>query len=810
MVVRDRPVAGVGARPGPRRACISGYGVLSPLGGDVSTFWQSLVTGRSALAPIRAFDTSGMSVTVAAEVVDFDPTRHLSHDEIRRLERVHQFALYAARAALEHADLALGRVDPTRVGVILCTSLGAMTVGEQYQAWRAGQVAEFDVWRLLAFPYSAVASQLARELAVRGPVLSPSIACASGTHAVGLAQTLIARGDADVFVVGGVESLCAFVVNGFNCLRATTTDAVRPFDARRSGLVLGEGAAMLVVEELEHARGRGAATDIEVAGSGLSSDATHMTAPARDGSGALRAMQSALAAAGLEAAAVDFISAHGTGTVYNDAMEMVAIERVLGARVAAVPVNSIKAAIGHTLAAAGAFEAILCAEVLRRGWIPPTLNCEQLDPDCALDIVRDTARAHPVQVAMSTSSAFAGNNAAVVLRRLSAAGDARVRAAVVPESHDVVITGIGLVAPLVAAWQELPVRLARGDTAIAALPAIPGAYGALVDEIPLADVPAELRSRLGRLDRFCRLLLAAAFRALDSAQLPAAAVAGERCGLSVGTGLGCLLTNAEFNQKLIEQGPSAASPRLFAYTVSSAAAGELSIALALKGPNQTIHQGVAAGLGAVAWAAEQIRQGQADLMLAAGVDALGEPLLQALADLRLLKPVAGAEPFQDSVAGLYPSEGAGVLVLESRRHAERRGARALVRVLGDASGFEPTVTRPARRATACATTLHAALSASGAAAAQVACVVSSAHATALDALEREAIEATVGTQVPVLAPKRMWGECFAAHGVLSAALATAWLQSARAATPARRDLLALLHSLCYSGPTVSLVLAQAE
>lgn len=399
----------------PRRACISGCGVLSPIGNDVASFWSALLAGQSGLAPIRGFPTDGMSVAIAGEVKGFEASLRLNEDELRRLEGVHRFSLYAARAALSDASLDLDQVDPTRVAVIVSTSLGAMAIGEEYQRQHAAGGA-FDPPRLFGFPYHATANQLARELRAAGPVLSPSIACASGTQAVGQAMELIRLGHADVCIAGGVESLCAFVVNGFNCLRATTAELVRPFDRRRSGLLLGEGAAIVIVEEIEHARARGARCDVEVVGSGLAGDATHMTAPARDGAGAARAMHAALQDADLEPAAVDFISAHGTGTVYNDAMEVAAIQRVFGESAARIPVNSIKAAIGHTLAAAGAFEAIVCAQALRTGFIPPTLNCEELDPACTLDIVRGQSRRRDVRVAVSTSSAFAGNNAALVMR----------------------------------------------------------------------------------------------------------------------------------------------------------------------------------------------------------------------------------------------------------------------------------------------------------------------------------------------------------------------------------------------------------
>ncbi|MFN8641031.1 MAG: beta-ketoacyl synthase N-terminal-like domain-containing protein [Candidatus Binatia bacterium] len=249
-------------------------------------------------------------------------------------------------------------------------------------------------------------------------MLSPSIACASGTHAVGLARELIALDRADVVVAGGAEALCEFVVAGFACLRATTTSAVRPFDARRDGLALGEGAALVVVESAAHATRRGAPAAIEVAGHGLSADAVHMTAPARDGAGAARAMRAALADAGLAPDDVDVVSAHGTATVFNDAMEMAAIPAALGGAATRVPVSGIKGAIGHTLAAAGAFEAVLCARILRDGVVPPTTGCDELDPACGLDVVRGAPRALTARVALSTSSAFAGNNAAIVLRRL--------------------------------------------------------------------------------------------------------------------------------------------------------------------------------------------------------------------------------------------------------------------------------------------------------------------------------------------------------------------------------------------------------
>jgi 3-oxoacyl-[acyl-carrier-protein] synthase II len=385
--------------PSPRRAYVTGCGVVSPLGCSLTAFWDGLVGGRSALAPIRSFDTSGLTHTLAGEVPDFVAQEHLAPAEARPGDRIGEYALAAARAALRDAGLDLARTDRGRVGVIAATTLGSMPLGEAYLHSRH-EHRPFDARQLLHVPYAATATRLARALGVRGPVISPSIACASGTDAVGHALELVQRGQADVVIAGGAEILCHFVVAGFNSLRATTPDAVRPFDARRNGLAVGEGAAVLVVEAEAHARARGAPTGIEIAGGGLSSDARHMTAPAPDGAGAARAMRGALRAAGVAPSDVDFISAHGTGTVYNDAMEMAAIEAVFGEAAPRIPVNSIKGAIGHTLGAAGSFEAIMCAHVLRDGVIPPTAGCEQLDPACRLDVVRGAARPRPVRIAL--------------------------------------------------------------------------------------------------------------------------------------------------------------------------------------------------------------------------------------------------------------------------------------------------------------------------------------------------------------------------------------------------------------------------
>jgi len=359
---------------------------------------------------------------------------------------------------------------------------------------------------------------------------------------------------------------------------------------------------------------------------------------------------------------------------------------------------------------------------------------------------------------------------------------------------------------------------------------VDGARGAAVVDIPLDIIPADKRAHTGRLDRLCRLFLSAAYLAADAATLRIEQEDSERVGISFGTGLGCLLTNAEYNQKLVAHGPNAASPRLFAYTVSSAAAGEVSIALGIKGPNVTAHAGLAAGLQAIGYGFDLIRAGKADVVLAGGADALGAALVRGLGDMGLLKSRA-AVPFRDQVAGVCPAEGAAVVVLERAEHARQRGAQMLARIDGYAAGFEPTLTRRARECTGLAETMHRALTLSGHPAGDVGLVMTSAHGTALDRVELAALRNVFAEgRAPLLcAPKAAWGETFGADGALALALATtllskpgaladgvafdldgARLQGRQAQPLLQRAQLALVHSLCYAGPTVALVLAHEE
>jgi 3-oxoacyl-(acyl-carrier-protein) synthase len=378
-----------------RRAVITGCGVQAPVGLGVEAFWAGLLSGRTAARPIARFAAGDLAPHVAAEIAwdDGDP------------DRAGALAVRAVDEALQDAGLERPAPSP-RVGIALGTTLGGMTI---FEAWDAGAHPD-GVERI---PYYAPAVRLARHVGAQGPVATPQLACASGTHAVALAASWIRAGRADVVLAGGTDFLCRFVVAGFNCLRATS-DVARPFDRARKGLVLGEAAAILVVESEAHARARGARVRARIAGSGAAADAVHMTAPDREGAGAARAIRAALEDAGAGPADVGFVSAHGTGTPYNDAMEAAALTRVFGA--GRVVVNSIKGAVGHTLGAAGALEAVVCLRVLETGFVPPTAGLADVDPECAaLDLVQGEPRRVATRTVVSTSSGFAGANAALVL-----------------------------------------------------------------------------------------------------------------------------------------------------------------------------------------------------------------------------------------------------------------------------------------------------------------------------------------------------------------------------------------------------------
>lgn len=408
-----------------RRVVITGIGAVTPLGLTADDLWRGVAAGRSGIGPVSRFDASAYPCRIAAEVAEFSPDPWLPRKDSRRMDRFSQFAVACALMAGQDAGVTWSACDLDRVGVIMGTGIGGMaTLIEQSTilAERGpDRVSPFFVPMMIANMASA---QVSIVTGARGPNVTTVTACSSSANAVGDAFRAIQRGDADMMITGGSEAaLLPLAMAGFCAMRAMSTRneeparACRPFDAQRDGFVLGEGGGALILEELESARRRGATIRAELIGYGLSADAYDFVRPAPGGVGQIRAMRHALQDAGLQPAEVGYINAHATSTPVGDREEVQAIHAVFGDQAPAVPVSSTKSMTGHLLGAAGAVELIICVRVLQEGLLPPTINYEHPDPECALDCVPNVARPAPVSIALSNSFGFGGHNVSLIARR---------------------------------------------------------------------------------------------------------------------------------------------------------------------------------------------------------------------------------------------------------------------------------------------------------------------------------------------------------------------------------------------------------
>ncbi len=408
-----------------RRVVITGLGLTTPLGVGVDNVWQKIVDGTSGITAITRFDASAHDTKIAGEVKAFNPEDYISPREVRRMDLFIQYAIAATKIAVEGARLDMAKEDAERVGVIVGTGLGGLPTLEKYHSILLergpGRISPFFIPMLIA---NEAPGNIAIQFGIKGPNLSIVTACATGAHSIGEAFRIIQYGDADVMVAGGTEAnLTPLTVGGFNALKAISTKnehpeaASRPFDKERDGFVIGEGAGIVIMEELERARARGAPIYAEIVGYGYNGDAYHITAPSPDGDGSMRCMRLALKDAGVAPEQVDYINAHGTSTDLNDAAETIAIKKVFGAHAYKIPVSSTKSMIGHLLGAAGAVEAIFSILAIRDQVCPPTINYENPDPECDLDYVPNKARKHAIDVAMSNSFGFGGTNAVLAFRR---------------------------------------------------------------------------------------------------------------------------------------------------------------------------------------------------------------------------------------------------------------------------------------------------------------------------------------------------------------------------------------------------------
>ena len=408
-----------------RRVVVTGIGAITPIGTGVEALWEGLRGRRSAVGPITRFDAGPFRSRIAAEVRDFHPTDHIEERRVRRLDRFSQFSVAATRLALADARLDPAREDRDRIGAMMGTALGGVAHGEAQSRvfYQDGYRAVDPGLALGVFP-GASSCNIAIEFGFTGPNSTNGMSCASGTIAIGDAWRTIARGDADVMVGGGAEApLAPLCFGAFALIRAMSTRnddparASRPFDAGRDGFVMGEGAAVLVLEERGRALARGAPVYAEICGFGLTNDAHHMTAPLPDGSQAARAMRIALAGEAVRPHEIGYVNAHGSSTPLNDPTETAAVKTVFGEHAWRLAVSGTKGYYGHALGASGAIEAAICALASRRGWLPPTVNLEEPDPACDLDYLAGEGRAASPEYLLSNSFGFGGINASLLFRR---------------------------------------------------------------------------------------------------------------------------------------------------------------------------------------------------------------------------------------------------------------------------------------------------------------------------------------------------------------------------------------------------------
>ncbi len=410
-----------------RRVVITGVGAVSPLGTGNAANWDALVKGQSGIGLITRFDASDMPVKVAGEVKGFNAEDFIEKKEIKKMDLFIQYAMGAAHYAMEDSGLVINEENAERVGVLVGAGLGGLPAIEKYHdALREGGYKKITPFFIPMLIINLAPGHISIKYGAKGPNISSVSACATGTHSIGDAYHIIKRGDADAMIAGGTEStVTPLGIGGFAVMKALTDSrnddparASRPFDRTRDGFVLAEGAGIVVMEEYEAAKKRGAKIYAEVVGYGMTADAYHMTAPAAGGEGAARCMKMALKNAGVNPEQVTYINAHGTSTPFNDLNETLAIQSVFGEHTKKLMVSSTKSMTGHLLGAAGGLEAVFCCMAMDKGVVPPTINYEEPDPECTLDYVPNVPRDASIEYSMSNSLGFGGTNATLLFRKI--------------------------------------------------------------------------------------------------------------------------------------------------------------------------------------------------------------------------------------------------------------------------------------------------------------------------------------------------------------------------------------------------------
>lgn len=408
-----------------RRVVVTGIGLVSPLGIGAAANWEALVAGRSGVDRITKFDVSAFSTQIAGEVKGFDPQKFVDKKDVKKMDPFVQYAVAASQFAVDDATLQVSAEEAPRVGVFIASGIGGFTTIErEHKALLDGGPRRISPFFIPSAIINLAAGQVSIRFGAKGPNSATCTACSASAHAIGDAWEIIRRDDADVMIAGGSEAaITPMSVGGFGAMRALSTRndepqrASRPFDKDRDGFIIGEGAGVVILEELEHAKRRGVPIYAELVGYGMSADAFHITAPSEDGDGAVRVMEMAIRKAGIKPTDVNYINAHGTSTPYNDKLETLAIKKCFGEHAYKLAISSTKSMTGHLLGAAGGLEAVITALTVKHQCVPPTINLDSPDPECDLDYVPLKGRAMKVNYALSNSFGFGGTNGALLFKR---------------------------------------------------------------------------------------------------------------------------------------------------------------------------------------------------------------------------------------------------------------------------------------------------------------------------------------------------------------------------------------------------------
>ncbi len=732
-----------------QRVVVTGLGVLTANAGDVPSFFEAIKRGLCGVGEITQFDTNGYSCKVAGEIKVL-PFRS-GQDE--HLDRASVLALAGVREAVRNAGLDPRIVSAGRLGVCFGTTCGGMLSLEHVcEAIEHGTTGEVPDWYFEELSFFAATNHLAMAIGATGPVVTPTIACASGSHAIGMGVDFIRAGKADVMIVGGVDVISRFIYRGFNALNGLGASPYRAFDKNRQGVVLGEGVGVLVLEALPFARARSARIHAEVLGHSFNNDGCHIVYPRPDGEGIARSFRAALNDAGIGPEVVDHINAHGTGTIANDSAETAGVKAAFGSRATRIPVASIKPMVGHTSGAAGAIELIASIASLQQGFVPPTVHFEEPDPACDLDVSAEV-RHHQIDVVVSANSGFGGSNAAVVASKPEAVALPRR-----PTGRRVVVTGFGVFLPGVAAADALWQRLADEDP----VHVEPGGRLEIApfNVFSLSGLKPTKDSR--RMDQFSRIALMGALEAIEHAGIPVQGVK-EDLGLVVGSAYACLESNATFCAGLWK---TKVNPVVYQNTVSNAVTGYLSMVFGMHGPVSCLNQGLLSGSAAVAYGTELVRSGRAPRVLAGGVERLSDLTCLCLERAGLLSPGGRGRPFDPRGDGLVPSDGAAFVLLESLESARQRGAR----IHGEVHGYGFRSAKGGEAWDAIAGATEQACAAFPASPRDLTVFASACGVAVVDAAERRGLElalARQGLKAGVTSIKPIVGETLGAGGPLS-------------------------------------------